>query len=89
MRTAFRAVRYAGVHQTDWHWGQFLFTNHTDPQFVLIDFAFDSQYPCLCHTPHPLRYRDDWLQVYNLLKYSGAKQDVLDQYWLERDEHEH
>ena len=87
LRTVFRALRYAGVYQTDWHWGQFLFV--PDDVVVAIDFAFALQYPCLCHTPHPVRYRDDWLKMRNLLAGSGVRGDILDEHWLDRDQHEH
>lgn len=56
MRIVYRAIRYAGIYQCDWHGGQFIFPPCSPedmevgiPAVACIDFAFALQHVCLCH----------------------------------------
>jgi hypothetical protein len=96
-RTAFRLIRHAGIIQTDWHAGQFIFpsppdfTKHganvprddTRLNLVCIDFAFAVQWPCLCHTPT----MDDWEKLlYTMLDAGIEDSESMRAHWTPRDE---
>ena len=90
LRYGVRALRAAGVSQTDWHGNQAICQQHGNKlSVVLIDFAFAILYYGDEGGIHPT---DDLLCVKYLLQSEsdlGINEDIMRQYWLPPLEYEY
>lgn len=89
MRHAVRAIKYAGVNQTDWHVNQAICSG-LDPDFpdiVLIDLAFAHLWLGDDGGAFPT---EDVFDVYEMLIVDfNIDMDIMRRYWVPELEYEH